>query len=173
MEEAGNQEAIWTVLVVAPTGTHMMVTVRHNSMSEMTMCNRCGTKKKCANIQPNLPCPITSYCRFFLHPQRKPHGNLFFSFPDLQSKLYIFILLAIFYHWHLHRKTKVSTYQSLHYPCIHQENMSLAISCVCDAPQSFCNHKEPQKSLETSVARYVLSSKVLPQGVIFKNHQDN
>lgn len=27
MEEAGNQEAIWTVLVVAPTETHMMVTV--------------------------------------------------------------------------------------------------------------------------------------------------
>lgn len=52
MEEAGNQEATWNVPVVGPTETRMMVTVRYTSMSVMTT-HHCGTKKRCANIQPN------------------------------------------------------------------------------------------------------------------------
>lgn len=54
MGEAGNPEATWTVQVVAPTEIHMMVMVRHDSISVMaTKDKHCGTKKSCTNNQPD------------------------------------------------------------------------------------------------------------------------
>lgn len=54
MGAAGNREATWTVQAVAPTEIHVMVMVRHDSISVMTTKDKhCGTKKSCTKYQPN------------------------------------------------------------------------------------------------------------------------